>query len=319
MKKLLSGEISSYQMEKRYFHQEGHIIWINLSVSLIRDENHNPLYFVALIENISDRKRAELAIAQLNEALEKRIKERTAQLEQLNTILLATATQLEKRNKELDQFAYVASHDLKAPLRAIANLSVWIEEDLEDKLDDETRHNMNLLRGRIQRLENLINGLLAYSRVGRLKSEPEQVQVALLLAEIIDSIDVPPDFNIQIVGKMPTLVTQVTPLQQVFSNLIINAIEHHHRSDGKVIISVREQEQFYEFAVTDDGLGIHPQYHDKIFTIFQTLQPRDKKESTGIGLSIVKKAVENQGGKIILESQLGQGTTFRFTWRKVSI
>ncbi len=316
LKQLLLGQIPSYQMEKRYICKQGDIVWINLSVSLVRDKNDQPLYFVALIENINQRKQAQQALSQLNEELETRVQQRTAQLEQLNSMLLTTTAQLEKRNQELDQFAYVASHDLKAPLRAIANLASWIEEDLEDKLDEETRYNMNLLRSRVQRLENLINGLLAYSRVGRLKSEPQFVKVRDLLSERIDLLDIPPGFTIEIVGEMPTLITEISPLQQVFSNLINNAIKHHPRNDGKVTITTTEKPNFYEFTVTDDGIGIAPKYHDKIFTIFQTLEPRDKTENTGIGLSIVKKAVEAQGGKITIKSSLGQGTTFKFTWRK---
>ncbi|MGK7948830.1 MAG: ATP-binding protein [Xenococcaceae cyanobacterium] len=273
---------------------------------------------VVAMRDITDRKQAEQALAELNEQLEARVKQRTAQLEQLNSILLTTTSKLEQRNQELDQFAYVVSHDLKAPLRAIANLSEWIEEDLEDKLDEETRHNMNLLRGRVYRLENLINGLLAYSRVGRLKSEPETVNVREMLTEIIDLLDVPKHFKVDIIGEMPTCVTELIPLQQVFNNLISNAIKHSNCPRGKITISAVERDNFYEFAVTDNGQGIAPEYHDKIFTIFQTLEARDTKENTGIGLAIVKKAVESQGGKIKVESQIGRGTTFCFTWQKLA-
>ena len=316
MEQLLSGQIRSYQMEKRYVRKSGSLVWINLSVSLVKDKNNQPLYFVALIENIDERKRAEQAIARLNNELEARVQQRTVQLEQVNNLLLGATEQLRKSNQELEQFAYVASHDLKAPLRAIANLSEWIEEDLEDKLDEDTRHNMNLLRSRVHRLENLINGLLDYSRVGRLKSEPESVDVGEMLRETIDLFDIPDDYQIQIQEDMPTFVTELIPLQQVFNNLISNAIKHSDCDNGKIAISVKEQDNFYEFAVTDNGKGIDPQYHERIFTIFQTLEARDTKESTGIGLAIVKKAVENQGGTIEVESQVGKGTTFRFTWKK---
>ncbi|MEL6166023.1 MAG: ATP-binding protein, partial [Cyanobacteria bacterium J06628_3] len=241
---------------------------------------------------------------------------RADELAQMNLILLQTTAELEKRNKELDQFAYVTSHDLKAPLRAIANLSEWIEEDLQAALTPDTQKQMDLLRGRVYRMEALINGLLQYSRVGRIKTEPETVVVAQLIAEIIDSIAPPQDFTIEIIGEMPTLVTERIPLQQVFSNLISNAIKHHNRSDGKVTISIQEQEKFYEFTVADDGKGIASQYHDKIFVIFQTLESRDKRENTGIGLAIVKRIIEENGGMITLESQLGEGTSFRFTWFK---
>ena len=313
---LLSGKIPSYQMEKRYIHKQGARIWINLSVSLVKDKNERPLYFVALIENINQRKQAEQALAQINNKLEEKVKERTNQLEQLNALLLATTASLEKRNQELDRFAYVTSHDLKAPLRAIANLSEWIEEDLADKLDEDTRYNMNLLRGRVHRLENMINGLLAYSRVGRLKSAPQEVDVRAMLADIIDLLDVSKHLQIEIRGEMPTFITELVPLQQVFTNLISNAIKHSDCDNGKIIISVTEQPNYFEFSVADNGKGIDPQYHEGIFNIFQTLESRDTKESTGIGLAIVKKAVENQGGKIEVESQLSEGATFRFTWQK---
>ncbi len=282
----------------------------------IIDRHGKKIGALAAMRDITERRQAEQALAKLNEELEDRVKQRTTQLEQVNALLLATTATLEKRNQELDQFAYVASHDLKAPLRAIANLSEWIEEDLEDKLDDDTRHNMNLLRGRVHRLENFINGLLDYSRVGRLKSEPQSVDVGKMLAEIIDLLDVPDDCQIQIQGDMPTLVTELIPLQQVFNNLISNAIKHSDRDNAKIVISAKELDDCYEFAVTDNGKGIDPKYHERIFTILQTLEARDTKESTGIGLAIVKKAVENQGGKIEVESQIDRGTTFHFTWQK---
>jgi PAS domain S-box-containing protein len=291
----------------------------------IINSNGEKIGAIVAMRDISDRKQAELVLTQLNDRLEHlndelelRVQQRTAELQQVNNLLLGVTKQLQKSNQELEQFAYITSHDLKAPLRAIANLSEWIEEDLEGKLDADTKQHFNLLRGRVHRLENLINGLLAYSRVGRVKTDLKQVVVAKLLAEIIDLLDFPANFEIDI-REMPVLVTEELPLQQVFSNLIGNAIKHGDRTEGIITISAIELGEFYEFAVADNGRGIDPRYHDKIFTIFQTLEARDDRESTGIGLAIVKKAVENQGGEITVESQLGQGTTFRFTWRKQAL
>lgn len=202
---------------------------------------------------------------------------------------------------------------MPAPLRAIANLSQWIEEDISDTLNEDSRHHMHLLRGRVHRLEALIDGLLQYSRVGRIKIEAEPVDVADLLVEVINAITPPPTFRVTVEPVMPKLFTQRLPLLQVFSNLISNAIKHHHRPDGRVIVSVEDRGQFYEFTLADDGSGIALQYHEKVFGIFQTLEARDKVENTGVGLAVVKKIVEGYRGRIRLESQEGQGATFRFT------
>ncbi|MGK7914725.1 MAG: PAS domain S-box protein [Prochloraceae cyanobacterium] len=302
---LITGEQESFQLEFPLLTKNKDFRTLEMNIQLNYNAEGKVLGTTGTINDITERKQAEAAL-----------QVRANELSQINTMLLRTTAQLEKRNQELDQFAYVTSHDLKAPLRAIANLSEWIEEDLDDKLDEDTRQQMNLLRGRVHRMENLINGLLQYSRVGRISVQPESADVNLLLAEVIDSLAPPPEFAIKIVGQMPTLMTERLPLEQVFSNLISNAIKHHHRPDGIVEICVQDQGNFYEFSVTDDGPGIAREYHEKVFVIFQILEARDKVENTGIGLSIVKKIVESQGGKIKLISQPGQGTTFRFTWRK---
>ncbi|MEG4203663.1 PAS domain S-box protein [Microcoleus sp. Pol7_A1] len=307
LRKLLAGEVEHYGLEKRYLRKDGELVWANLTVSLLREQDGSP-FLMGVVEDIRERKQAE-------ESLRLRAEELTWTAQ----MLAKTTNVLRKRNQELDQFAYVVSHDLKAPLRAIANLSSWIEEDLSESMTEDTLHQMNLLRGRVHRMEGLIEGLLQYSRVGRIQVSSEIVQVEKLLAEIIDSLAPPPGFEIKIEPGMPTFVTEKLPLQQVFSNLISNAIKHNRCESGNVKISVKELDDFYEFSVEDDGPGIAPEYHDKVFVIFQTLEARDKVENTGIGLSLVKKIVEGQGGTISLESAEGQGATFRFTWPKQSI
>nr|WP_275994389.1 PAS domain-containing protein [Argonema antarcticum] len=244
------------------------------------------------------------------------MRSRATELAHLSSVLAKTNMDLEKRNQELDQFAYIVSHDLKAPLRAIANLSQWIEEDLQDLLTGDTKHQMNLLRGRVHRMEALIEGILTYSRVGRVKTAKKIVDVGTLLKNIIDSLAPPPTFTITLESEMPVFATEQLLLEQVFANLISNAIKHHHRSDGRIDISVQDRGDFYEFVVRDDGPGIDPQYHEKVFVIFQTLVPRDRVENTGIGLSLVKKIVEDKGGSVRLESHQDRGATFRFTWPK---
>lgn len=307
LRQLLAGEIENYCIEKRYVRKDGDLVWVNLTVSVLREQNGSQ-FLMGVVEDISKRKQAE-------ESLRLRAQE----LNWTAQTLAQTTNVLRKRNLELDQFAYVVSHDLKAPLRAIANLSSWIEEDLSDAMTEDTVHQMNLLRGRVHRMEALIEGLLQYSRVERIQVASETVKVEKLLAEIIDSLAPPSGFEVKVEPGMPTFVTERLPLQQVFANLISNAIKHNRADSGYVNISVKELETFYEFAVADDGPGIAPQYHDKVFVIFQTLEARDKVENTGIGLSLVKKIVEGQGGSISLESAEGEGATFRFTWPKQPI
>jgi light-regulated signal transduction histidine kinase (bacteriophytochrome) len=237
-------------------------------------------------------------------------------LEWSNQELLKITSLLKTRNQELDHFAYVTSHDLKAPLRAIANLAAWLNEDLEGQIPEENQQQLNLMQYWVKRMDGLIQGLLDYSRVGRQNSPATIVNLTELINEVIDSLSPPSGFEVEVPPNLPNLMTEALLLQQVFTNLISNAIKYHPRQQGKITILVKEHLQFYQFGVKDDGLGIDPQHHDRIFIIFQTLQARDSIESTGIGLSIVKKIIENQGGNIWVKSQLGQGATFSFTWRK---
>ncbi|MGF1488610.1 MAG: PAS domain S-box protein [Prochloraceae cyanobacterium] len=304
------------QEKKKYFEYEfrcqtktGTMRWLEIKFQLDRDENGNILGTVGTIDDITSRKRAEVTLG-------KRAKE----LSKLNSHLLILTAELEKRNQELDSFAHVISHDLKEPLRAVGRLSQWLQEDLEDKLEDSTRHQMNLLQQRVERMQAFIDGLLQYSRLGRTQSEPELINLNEFLADIIDSLSPPPEFKIQLSEVMPNLYTESLPLQQVFFNLISNAIKHHHLSNGEVKISHRDLGESYEFSVSDNGPGIAPKDREKIFAIFKTLAPKKKDTTnTGIGLSIVKKSIEDRGGTIKVESELGQGTTFRFTWPKFNM
>ena len=227
---------------------------------------------------------------------------------------------LELSNRELDQFAYVASHDLKAPLRGIANLAQWIQEDLGDQITEQSVEHMRLLQGRVHRMELLIDGILDYSRAGRVRSRPEPVDTGALIAEVIELLAPEPAVRIEVTTPMPTLETERVPLQQVFLNLVSNAIKYTRpaRPDVHVRVSCEPGRDGATFAVADNGPGIAPEYHDRIWTIFQTLQARDKVEGTGIGLSVVKKMVESRGGRVWLESSAGAGATFFFTWPRSS-
>jgi signal transduction histidine kinase len=221
---------------------------------------------------------------------------------------------VQRSNEELDQFAYVASHDLKAPLRGIANLATWLEEDLAGAITPAAREHLVLLRGRVQRMEALIDGILQYSRAGRVGTDTERVDVAALLREIIELLAPPADVTIVVGREFPVLDAERVPLQQVFLNLLANAIKYTRRAGAIIRVDAAMADGAWTFSVTDNGPGIAPEFHDRIFGIFQTLEPRDKVEGTGIGLSVVKKIVESRGGHVTLESAVAAGATFRFTW-----
>jgi signal transduction histidine kinase len=165
-------------------------------------------------------------------------------------------------------------------------------------------------------MENLINGILELARVGRQKSPLELVNVELLLQELIEMLAPQPGMQVYIQPDMPVLLTEKIPLQQVFINLLSNAFKYHHLPEGKIAITYAEKERHYEFSVTDDGPGIEPQYHEKIFIVFQTLKERDAFESTGVGLAIVKKILDDKKCTIKVDSQAGKGAAFTFTWPK---
>jgi PAS domain S-box-containing protein len=288
-----------YEIEYRFKEaRTGEYRWFLGRALPARDDKGAITRWFGTCTDIDDQKRSA-------EALQERTEE-----------LAGITASLEERNRELDQFAYVTSHDLKAPLRGIANLSQWIEEDLGEQATEDIRKQLDLLRGRVNRMEGLIDGILQYSRIGRVQGDLEPVEVGELLRDVVDLLGVPPEFTVEIGPGMPTITTERVRLQQVFSNLIGNAVKHRSRPDGHVCISTTDEHTMYEFAVADDGPGIAPQYHDRIFVIFQTLASRDTVEGSGLGLSLVKKIVESQGGRIWVESAEGAGATFHFTWPK---
>ncbi|MGF1624361.1 MAG: PAS domain S-box protein, partial [Alphaproteobacteria bacterium] len=238
-------------------------------------------------------------------------------LKNAQLIMSEQAEALQRSNEELEQFAYVASHDLKAPLRGIDNLASWIEEDMADRMDAESRANMALLRGRVARLEELLNGLLQYSRIGRSKSDVDTVDLAETAAEVFDLVRGERRFALRC-EPLPTLATGLVPLQLVLRNLISNAIKHHDRTEGTITVSARDLGEQYEITVADDGPGIDPAFHARIFGMFQVLRPRDQVEGSGLGLAIIEKQLRTLGCGIRVESDpaRGRGTTFRFSWPK---
>ncbi len=259
-------------------------------------------------------------IAALRESIDgllARLRESRKVMERQKLLLESHAKELARSNADLEGFAYVASHDLKAPLRGIDNLAMWLEDDLSDVLEDESKHHMDMLRGRVGRMEKLLDDLLAYSRVGRLDVEVCEVDIEKLIRAVAIDLDVPPRFEIVIQEGMPVFETAPGPLELVFRNLIGNALKHHDRESGSVSVNVTDQGAVYLFEVCDDGGGIPVQYREQVFEMFQTLKARDELEGSGMGLAIVKKVVESQGGMVWLESNSGgRGTAVRFSWGK---
>jgi len=225
--------------------------------------------------------------------------------------LSKTIAEIEKSNQELDKFAYVVSHDLKAPIRGIHNVVNWIEEDMGTELSPQMKEYLKIIPDRTKRMENLINGLLDYARI-REKSTPEQTDVAKLVKDIVEDI-VPRNFHV-VIENLPVIYIQRLKLQQVFTNLISNAVKYNGRPDGKITITGKELPNSYEFSVKDNGIGIDPEYHEKIFEIFQTLREKNEEQSTGIGLAIIKKIIEDQHCTIRVKSMPGKGAEFIFTW-----
>ena len=234
----------------------------------------------------------------------------------LDRRLLRQARELQRSNEELEQFAYVASHDLKAPLRGIENLVSWIEEDLIELLQDETRTNMDLLKKRVKRLESLLDDLLAYSRAGRDSLEAQEVNVRELVEDLAALVSPPEGLQVIVTPSLPILVTPKAPLAQVFQNLIGNAIKHHDApSQGRILVEAEEKGPMIVFRVTDNGPGVPEQFRNRVFGMFQTLRPRDDVEGSGMGLAIVRKLVERQGGSVWLtDSPEGRGLSVNFTW-----
>lgn len=224
--------------------------------------------------------------------------------------------ELESVNEELTNFAYVVSHDLKAPLRAIGSLADWIAADQQDRLDAEGQGHLSLLIQRVRRMDALIDGVLHYSRVGRIYAAAVEVDLNEVLHEVIDSLAPPAHIAVRIAPGLPSIRTEKTAIRQVLQNLIANAIRYLDKPQGRIEIDCADQGESWRFSVADNGPGIEARHFERIFQLFQTLNPRDRVESTGVGLSIVKKIVEQYGGLVWVESVPGQGSTFFFTLPK---
>ena len=278
--------------EYRIMHANGSFRWMHDSFRAISGVDGTPGEIVGCWVDITDRKRAEFL-------LERQTK------------------RLERSNRELEEFAYGASHDLRAPLRAIDTLSSWIQSDLKGTASGETSEQITLLRGRVRRMDRLLCDLLEYARVGRIDLTAQLVDVRELLEEVMDLSNAPPRMRLVPIEPLPCFETPRLPLKRVLLNLIGNAVKHHDRADGRIEVRCRESGEFYELSVTDDGPGIPAEYRQRIFQMFQTLRPRDAVEGSGMGLALVRRIVEGANGGVWAEAAWPRGAVFRFTWPRV--
>lgn len=238
------------------------------------------------------------------------------QLAQINRTLIETVAELERGNRELQDVAYAAAHDLKTPLRGIATIAQWLIDDHGETLSPSVREQIDLLHARALRANHLVDGLQEYASSGHNLGRPKELDVGDLLRVIATEIENPKHVAIEVSDRMPVVLTDDVSLCKVFTHLIGNALEHMDKPDGQVRVEWEDDGAWWRFHVSDNGPGIAPKYHAKVFQIFQTLATRDETNAIGIGLCIVKKTVEAYGGSVYIQSQIGQGTTFSFTWPK---
>lgn len=274
--------------------KDGHLYWVDTTIVPFTDNQGKPERYISIRTDITRMKESGKVLAVAKDELSYRV------------------LKLQEANAELDQFAYVASHDLKSPLNGISQLVGWLEEDCADILPVESKEHLSLLRSRSRRMMALLSDLLNYSRIGRKDHKQEEVY----LAAIVDDI-----FELQgdregFICTAPNvkLIVQKAPFELVVRNLISNAIKHHDKDHGKIEFSFAQKDGFYEVRVQDDGPGIPPKLQEKAMEMFQTLQSRDKTEGSGMGLALVKKTVMKQGGSLSIDSDGGRGTIFIVKW-----
>ncbi len=263
--------------------------WVQINASLIYSQSKKILGAQGIVRDISKIKKLEL---------------------QKENIL----KELENSNNQLQEYAHIVSHDLKSPLRSLHALCSWIKEDNIDSFNQTTLQNFNLIENTLENMENLISNVLEYSSAGYKIDEYEQVDLNKLLLNLKRTLFLPEHIKVNIQENLPTIKAEKTKIQQIFQNLISNSIKFIDKENGLIEICCNEKKHHYEFSISDNGIGVDKQYHNKIFNIFQSLNRSDN--STGVGLSIVKKIVNLYEGEIWLDSKLGKGTTFYFTIKK---
>jgi PAS domain S-box-containing protein len=282
-----NGSITNFQVKINTKSNDQKLVHINASI--IYDENHKAIAAQGIVRDITEIKNLEL---------------------QKEKLLL----KLGKSNDELQEYAHIVSHDLKSPLSSIYALVSWLKEDNIGKFDKNSLQNFGHIESTLEKMELLISDVLLYSSVSLDESKKLNVDLNIVIEDLKKIIFIPSHIKINVKNKLPVVFGERTKFQQLFQNLIGNAIKFNNKKNGLIEIDVSEKKSFYQFSIKDNGVGIEKKYHDKIFKIFHSLN--DHKDSTGIGLSIVKKIIDLYNGNIWIESDYGKGTTFHFTLKK---
>ena len=272
-----------FNCETLNYSKERQKYWVNVQGQALYDKKGKIVKFFAIEENITKKK----------------------ELEQQREILIES---LAKSNKELEDYAAIVSHDLKSPLRSIHSLISWIKEDNEKELNNQTLEYFSLIENKVEKMDHLIEGILTYAKIDKIVQETEKVNIHDVIQNIINIIHIPGHISVVIKNNLPVINADRFRVQQLFQNIISNAVNYIDKSTGLVEIDVKATKKDYIFSIKDNGPGIAKENHEKIFKIFQSLEKSDK--SAGLGLSIVKKIIDNYNGDIWIESELGKGTTF---------
>lgn len=281
-----SGAVWTGELKNRA--KDGSIYWVDTTIVPFLNAAGKPTQYIAI--------RAEITESKLLEAHNE-----------------ATLKELQAANQELNDFAYVVSHDLKAPLRGIGSLASWLVTDHADTLNADGKEQLNLIGSRVKRLSSMIDAILAYSRAGRSRDDRAALELDPLVRNTIDLLAPPPHIQVVVARPLPQLTIEAVKIQQVFQNLLSNAIDFIDKPEGRIVVDCDEDDAHWHFSVSDNGQGIEERHFQRVFQLFQTLATRDERERTGVGLALVKKIVELEGGRIWVESTLGVGTRFHFT------
>jgi PAS domain S-box-containing protein len=291
--KVIAGEVDSARLEKRYFRKDGRMVWVNIAIAMERDAEGRALYAISVLDDVTERKNAEAALREAHE-------------------------ELKRSNSELEQFAYVASHDLQEPLRMVSSYTQLLGRRYGEKFDSDAREFMGYIVDGAARMKQLIEDLLAYSRLGTKGTEFKPVELEKSVRRALTNLKAAIDDSGATVtyDPLPTAPADEVQLAQVFQNLMGNALKFRSQSAPRIHVGVTERQDEWQIEVRDNGIGIEPQYFERIFMLFQRLHNKGEYPGTGIGLAIVKKVVERHGGQVRVESKLGEGSAFTFTLPK---